>query len=88
MNYFLAKKTYFTNYLGRTEHRIMVLKPANKYIITDNVTILKTFLLTISFVIQQTRKWTIQIFFYYLIYSGVTTAFHKIMQNKEIGFVM
>ena len=30
-NHILAKKTYITNHLAWTEHKIMVLKPANKY---------------------------------------------------------
>ena len=29
------------------------------------------------------RQLTTQAFIYYLIYSGVTKAFHKIMQQKE-----
>ena len=27
----LAENTYFTNYLDWTEHKVMVLNPANKY---------------------------------------------------------
>ena len=30
-NNVLAENTYFTNHLGWAEHRIIVLKPANKY---------------------------------------------------------
>ena len=30
-DHILAKNIYFTNRLGRIEHKIMVLKPANKY---------------------------------------------------------
>ena len=30
-NLILVENTNFTNHLGRTEHKIMVLKPANKY---------------------------------------------------------
>ena len=33
-NHILAENTYFTNHFGRTEHKIMVLKPADKYIIS------------------------------------------------------
>ena len=31
MNDILAENTYFTNHLGWTGHKIMVLKPTNKY---------------------------------------------------------
>ena len=30
-NHTLAENTYFTNHTERTEHTIVVLKPANKY---------------------------------------------------------
>ena len=30
-NHTLAENTYFTNHIERTEHTIVVLKPANKY---------------------------------------------------------
>ena len=36
--------------------------------------------------IKKTRKLTIQIFTFYLIYSGVKKEFRKIMQHKEILF--
>ena len=75
----------------------------------NNIIILKTFLLTISFIIQffieqrfckyhllrsqkqqnyKMRLLTMQAFVYYLIFSGVRDFFHKIMQHKEIWFVM
>ena len=31
MEHILTENTYFTNHIERTEHKIMVLKPANKY---------------------------------------------------------
>ena len=30
-NHIFTENTYFTNHLGSTEHKIMILKPANKY---------------------------------------------------------
>ena len=73
-----------------------------------NAIILKTFLWTISFIIQffieqkfckhhfwrnrkqndKTRQLTIKAFTYYFIYSRVRKAFRKIMQHKEIWFVL
>ena len=32
LNHILAEDTYFMNHTERTEHKIMVFKPANKYI--------------------------------------------------------
>ena len=31
MNHILAKNTYFTNHIEWTEHKIVIVKPANKY---------------------------------------------------------
>ena len=37
--------------------------------------------------VEKTRQLTIQIFIFYLIYSGTRKAFHKVMQHKELWFI-
>ena len=37
--------------------------------------------------IEKTRQLTIQIFIFYLIYSGTRKAFHKVMQHEELWFI-
>ena len=95
MNRILAENMYLTNHIECTEHKIMVLKPANKYqiiwychnfenILIDNFWHHSISLLSKSFQISflqiaKTRQLTIQRFIYYLIYSGVRKVFYKTM---------
>ena len=92
---YLSRKHVFDKSYRGTEHKIMVLKPANKYqiiwychnfenILIDNFWHHSISLLSKSFQISflqiaKTRQLTIQRFIYYLIYSGVRKVFYKTM---------
>ena len=79
----------------------MVLKPANKYQIIWQwwFTALSVSLLSKSFgniiflqsqkyQIEEIRQLTVQIFVYYLIYSGARKAFLEIIQHKAVWFAL
>ena len=83
-NHILAENTYIRNHIQWTKHKIMVLKHANKYQIIWQCHNFKNILID-GFQHHPLRTnckdkmFNIQIFIYYLIYSGTRKVFHKIM---------
>ena len=83
MNHISAENSNFRYHIERTEHKIMILKPANKYQIIQRCHNFKNILID-NFqyhpFLYQTEL-TIKTFIYCLIYSGAREVFRELMQH-------
>ena len=93
-NHILAESTYFKNHIEWTEHKITVLKPANKYQIIRHYHEFEKILIHDSqhqpFLHRAKENYTNwkdgtinHSNIYYLIYCDAGRAFHKIIQRKK-----
>ena len=102
-NHILAENTYFTNKREWTDHKIMVLKPENKYQIIRQRHISRNILITdfqhhlflcwakvvnIKFFTDpQITNYKDETIIYYFIYSGARKVFRIIMQQNYVAYI-